>query len=119
MAIKRDYYEVLGISHAASGEDVKKAFRKLALEYHPDRNKNSDAEERFKEVSEAYQVLSNTEKRSVYDRYGHAGVEANGGAGKGFEGVENLGGSVTSLTPSLAAVVRAPGPDGVGAVTWK
>jgi molecular chaperone DnaJ len=92
MAIKRDYYEVLGISHTASGEDVKKAFRKLALEYHPDRNNNSDAEERFKEVSEAYQVLSNTEKRSVYDRYGHAGVEANGGAGKGFEGVENLGG---------------------------
>ena len=92
MAIKRDYYEVLGISHNASGEDIKKAFRKLALEYHPDRNNDSDAETRFKEVNEAYQVLSNSEKRSVYDRYGHPGVEANGGVGKGFEGFENFGG---------------------------
>ena len=92
MAIKRDYYQVLGISQSASDEDVKKAFRKLALEYHPDRNNNSNAEERFKEVNEAYQVLSNSEKRSVYNRYGHAGVQANGGVGKGFEGVENFGG---------------------------
>ncbi|MBI4312245.1 MAG: molecular chaperone DnaJ [Chloroflexi bacterium] len=91
MAIKRDYYEVLGIGRDASEEDVKKAFRRLALEYHPDRNKSAEAEERFKEVSEAYQVLSNPEKRSAYDRHGHAGVAGNGNA-QGFDGFENFGG---------------------------
>ena len=87
---KRDYYEVLGISRDASDEDVKKAFRKLALEYHPDRNRSDGAEERFKEVNEAYQVLSDTRKRGDYDRFGHAAAGANGG--RGFEGFENFGG---------------------------
>ncbi|MDP6422982.1 MAG: molecular chaperone DnaJ [SAR202 cluster bacterium] len=85
---KRDYYEVLGIPKNASEEDVKKAFRKLALEYHPDRNKEEGAENRFKEVNEAYQVLSNQKKRAEYDRFGHATV----GAGRGFDGHENFGG---------------------------
>ncbi|HJO81904.1 MAG TPA: DnaJ domain-containing protein, partial [SAR202 cluster bacterium] len=85
---KRDYYEVLGIPKNASEEDVKKAFRKLALEYHPDRNKEEGAEDRFKEVNEAYQVLSNQKKRADYDRFGHANV----GAGRGFEGFDNFGG---------------------------
>lgn len=88
---KRDYYEVLGVPRNASEEEVKKAFRKLALEYHPDRNKNAGAEGQFKEVNEAYQVISDPEQRARYDRFGHAGVRTNGGA-RGFEGFENFGG---------------------------
>ena len=87
---KRDYYEVLGIARGASDEEIKRAFRKLALEYHPDRNKSDGAADRFKEVNEAYQVLSDSERRSRYDRFGHAGV-TNGGA-TGFDGFENFGG---------------------------
>ena len=87
---KRDYYEVLGVPRKASEEEVKRAFRKLALEYHPDRNKTDGAEGRFKEINEAYQVLSDAKKRTDYDRYGHRGVASNGG--RGFEGFENFGG---------------------------
>ncbi|MBI4198318.1 MAG: molecular chaperone DnaJ [Chloroflexi bacterium] len=92
MAVKRDYYEILGIERDASEEEVKKAFRRLALEYHPDRNKSAKAEERFKEVNEAYQALSNPEKRGAYDRYGHAGVAGNGGSAQGFDGFGHFGG---------------------------
>ena len=72
---KRDYYEVLGVSRDASPENIKKAYRKLAMEYHPDHNKEPDAEEKFKELSEAYGVLSDAEKRSRYDRGGFAGLD--------------------------------------------
>ncbi len=72
---KRDYYEILGVSKNASGADIKKAYRKLAMKYHPDRNKESGAAERFKEISEAYAVLSNENKRAQYDQYGHAGFD--------------------------------------------
>ena len=90
---KRDYYDVLGIPRDASEEDVKKAFRKLALEFHPDRNRSDGAEARFKEVNEAYQVLSDAKKRSDYDRFGHAAVGQSGfGGGRGFDGYENFGG---------------------------
>jgi len=75
MAQKRDYYEVLGVSKTASKEEIKDAYRKLALQYHPDRNKSPDAEEKFKEISEAYAVLSDDEKRQQYDRLGHAGFD--------------------------------------------
>lgn len=75
MAPKRDYYEVLGVDRNSSQEDTKKAYRKLALQYHPDRNKAPDAEEKFKEISEAYGVLSDPEKRAQYDRFGHAGID--------------------------------------------
>ena len=89
---KRDYYEILGVSRNASEDDLKKAFRKLAFEFHPDRNKDKDAEKKFKEINEAYQVLSDQEKRARYDQFGHAGLSGNGGAGSGFGGVEDLGG---------------------------
>ena len=85
---KRDYYEVLGVNKDASEEDVKKAYRKLAMKHHPDRNPDSkDAEERFKEAKEAYEVLSEPDKRRAYDSYGHAGVNPQmGGMGGGPEG---------------------------------
>jgi molecular chaperone DnaJ len=72
---KRDYYEVLGVPKTASKDDIKSAYRKLALQYHPDRNKSAGAEEKFKEISEAYAVLSEDEKRKRYDTYGHVGTE--------------------------------------------
>lgn len=82
---KRDYYEVLGVSRSAGLEEVKKAYRKLALKHHPDRNPgDKSAEEKFKEASEAYQVLSDPERRSQYDRFGHAAFEQGGGFG-GFD----------------------------------
>ena len=76
MAVKRDYYEVLGISHDASSEDIRKAFRKLAFQYHPDRNHDDGASEKFKEVNEAYEVLSDADKRAAYDRWGHSGADS-------------------------------------------
>ena len=76
---QRDYYEVLGVSRDASPEDLKAAFRRLARQYHPDVNKSPDAEERFKEINEAYAVLSDSEKRATYDRYGTEGLRNTGG----------------------------------------
>lgn len=72
---KRDYYETLDVERNASKDEIKKAYRKLALQYHPDKNKAKDAEERFKEISEAYAVLHDDEKRKMYDQYGHAGID--------------------------------------------
>src|ERR1700693_5054040 len=79
---KRDYYEVLGVNRDAAEEDIKKAYRKLAMQHHPDRNPDSPkSEERFKEAKEAYEVLCDSERRAAYDRFGHAGVNAQAGAG--------------------------------------
>jgi len=79
---KRDYYEVLGVDKGADEGSIKKAYRKLAMQYHPDKNPdNKEAEEKFKEASEAYEVLSDKDKRQLYDQYGHAGVENQFGAG--------------------------------------
>ncbi|HEX6995401.1 MAG TPA: molecular chaperone DnaJ [Gammaproteobacteria bacterium] len=86
---KRDYYEVLGVQRDASAEDVKKAYRRLAMKYHPDRNPDPEAEAKFKEAKEAYEVLSDDQKRAAYDRFGHAGVSAGGGFGSnGFAGAD-------------------------------
>src|SRR6266542_691974 len=74
----RDYYELLGLSRGANEQDIKRAFRKLARELHPDVSEAPDAQERFREVAEAYQVLSNAETRELYDRYGHAGLRGGG-----------------------------------------
>jgi len=93
MAEKRDYYEVLGVTKNASEADIKKAYRKLAMKYHPDRNPgDKSAEDKFKEAKEAYEVLSNDQKRSAYDKFGHAGVGAGAGAGPGFGGFEGFSG---------------------------
>ena len=75
MAAKRDYYEVLGVSKTTPSNEIKTQYRKLALKFHPDRNKSAEAGEHFKEISEAYAVLSDPEKRKVYDQHGHAGVD--------------------------------------------
>ena len=94
MADKRDYYEVLGVQKGASAEEIKKAYRKQALKYHPDRNPdNKEAEEKFKEASEAYEILSDDDKRARYDQFGHAGVDPNFGAGQGggFSGFGGFG----------------------------
>ena len=91
MADKRDYYEVLGVDKNASDDEIKKAYRKLAKKYHPDLNKdNPEAAEKFKEAAEAYGVLSDSEKKSRYDQFGHAGVDVNGfgGGGSGCGGLD-------------------------------
>lgn len=93
MADKRDYYEVLGLQKGASDNDIKKAFRKMAMKYHPDKNPGDKvAEEKFKEINEAYAVLSDPEKKEKYDRFGHAGVDPNSGFGGGAGGFGGFGG---------------------------
>ena len=97
---KRDYYEVLGVNRDASEEDIRKAYRKLAMAHHPDRNpENPKAEEKFKEAKEAYEVLSEADKRSAYDRFGHQGVDAQAGSPMP---------SAISSARSSARAVRAP-----------
>jgi DnaJ-class molecular chaperone len=88
MAAKSDYYDILGVSKGASAEEIKKAYRKQALEWHPDRHKDEKeaAEKRFKEINEAYQVLSDSQKKAAYDQYGHAAFSPGGMPGGGFPG---------------------------------
>jgi len=91
---KRDYYETLGVSKNASDAEVKKAYRRAAQKHHPDRNPDSaEAEEKFKEAKEAYEILSDAQKRAAYDQFGHAGVDSGmgGGPGGGFGGGADFG----------------------------
>lgn len=95
MSSKRDYYEILSVSRTATDQEIKSAYRRLAVKYHPDKNPNdATAEEKFKEAAEAYSVLSDTEQRRRYDRFGHAGVSSSAGAGNwgapGFGGIEDI-----------------------------
>jgi molecular chaperone DnaJ len=88
----KDYYEVLGVSRSADQSEIKKAYRKLAMKHHPDRNSDDkDAEERFKDVQKAYAILSDPEKRSAYDNFGHAGVDPSMRGGQGFGGFSGFG----------------------------
>src|SRR5204862_4029451 len=94
---KRDYYTVLGLNRDASEEDIKKAYRKLAMKFHPDRNPDDKTtEEKFKEAKEAYEILTDARKRAAYDQFGHAGVDPSAGFGaagaRGFGGPEGFGG---------------------------
>ena len=89
---KRDYYEVLGVEKGASAQEIKKAFRRVAMKYHPDRNPDDkDADEKFKEAQEAYEILGDEEKKSAYDRFGHAGVDGSAGGGFGGGGGAGFG----------------------------
>lgn len=98
MAEKRDYYEVLGVEKNANDTDIKKAYRKLALKYHPDKNPgDKEAEEKFKEAAEAYDVLSNPDKRARYDQFGHAGMNAGAGGAGGFGGFGGGGFSMEDI----------------------
>src|SRR5688572_7530980 len=88
MAVKRDYYEVLGVERNANEDEVRRAYRRLARQYHPDVNKDTGSDSRFKEINEAYEVLSDVEKRRNYDRFGHAvpgGAGFGGGVGFGID----------------------------------
>jgi chaperone protein DnaJ len=98
MAEKRDYYEVLGVQKNANADEIKKAYRKAAIQYHPDKNPgDKEAEEKFKEAAEAYDVLSNPDKRARYDQFGHAGMSGAAGGG---------GGGQAASAASAAAVSR-------------
>ena len=89
--MKRDYYEILGVSKNASADEIKKAYRKLAIQYHPDKNPGDKAsEEKFKEAAAAYEVLSDSDKRAKYDRFGHQAFAGGGGSSQGFHDVEDI-----------------------------
>lgn len=109
MAAKRDYYEILGVPKTATKDEIKKGYRKLAIQYHPDKNPgNKEAEEKFKEATEAYEVLSDDQKRQIYDQYGHAGLEGMGGPGgpggfdpNAFQGFEDIFGDFSGIFENL------------------
>jgi molecular chaperone DnaJ len=109
---KRDFYEILGINRDASDEDIKKAYRKLAMKFHPDRNPdNPKAEESFKEAKEAYEILSDAQKRTAYDQYGHAGVDPQAGMGAGGAG---MGGFADAFSDIFGDIFGAGGRGGGG-----
>ena len=110
MATKRDYYEVLGVSKTASTEELKRAYRKLALEWHPDKNKAANANEKFKEINEAYAVLSDSQKKQTYDQFGHDAFRP--GMGGGAAGQGPFGGSASWRTQQGPFTYYSSGGDG-------
>lgn len=107
---KRDYYEVLGVTRTASDDEIKKAFRRLAKQYHPDANKEQGAEARFIEINEAYEVLSDPQKRAAYDRYGHAGLGSAAGAGfSDFSTFSSINDLIETFFASAAGAQRRTG----------
>jgi len=117
MATKRDFYDILGVSKNASEAELKAAYRKQALEWHPDRNKSPEAAKKFKEINEAYEILSNSEKRAAYDQFGHAAFEP-GGMGAGFGGSAGGPGARTyrqgPFTYTYTTYGNAPGGSAFG-----
>ena len=107
MATKRDYYEILGVAQSASDEEIKAAYRRMAKKYHPDLNKEPNAGDHFKEVNEAYEVLSDRQKRSTYDRFGHAGMS--GAGANPFEGFNGTGGFSDIFEQFFGGVARQAG----------
>ncbi|MBN1366867.1 MAG: molecular chaperone DnaJ [Dehalococcoidales bacterium] len=108
MTTKRDYYEVLGIDRNATDEDIKKAFRKLAFQHHPDRNNDAGATDKFKEINQAYEVLSSPDKRATYDRFGHVGDD--GGMGQGFGGFGGFGDIFDAFFGGMNTTAGRQGP---------
>src|SRR2546423_14224078 len=110
---KRDYYTTLGVNRDASDEEIKKAYRKLAMKHHPDRNPDKGWEEKFKEAKEAYEVLTDARKRQAYDQFGHAGVDPAAGFGaagaRGFGGAGGFGGVADVLGGMFGETVFGPG----------
>ena len=99
MKMGKDYYKILGISKGASEDDVRKAYRKMALKFHPDKNKSAGAEEKFKEIAEAYEVLSDKRKRDIYDKYGEEGL-------KGQHFYNNMSSSSNLLIPCFRLILN-------------
>lgn len=115
---KADYYELLGVSRNCTEQELKSAYRKQALKYHPDRNPGDhSAEEKFKQASEAYQVLSDADKRAAYDRYGHAGLGGGGFAGSPFAGGVDIGDIFGDLFGEMFSMGGAGGLRGSSAAT--
>lgn len=115
MVTQRDYYEILGVKKSATAAEIKSAYRKMALKFHPDKNKEPDAEKKFKEINEAYQVLSNEQKRQAYDQFGHAAFDParggfGGGAGGPFGGFQQ-GPFTWTYTTSRGGQQGQPGMD--------
>jgi molecular chaperone DnaJ len=108
MSAKRDYYEVLEVGREASTDEIRKAYRRLARQYHPDVNKNTDADERIKEINEAYEVLCDEQKRTAYDRFGHRGVQ--GGGPGDFSGFSDIGDIFESFFGGFGTMQGQTGP---------